>query len=169
MQEKEQKLSANARKIENTADLPLCLSFSICQVGLMIPISEFAVTRRNDAAHRKGPVHVPVVNVGIGWLTLWLCEEKNPVQIKEKGQNHLSTLKPRKWWNKDKPVRGLDLSNWKQIINLPDHGAVHQKYRSVQGSLIQRGHSIIRFIIHSSQDVLPRFQGKIYYTGWFLK
>lgn len=27
----------------------------------------------------------------------------------------------------------------------------------------------IRFIVHSSQDVLPRFRGKIYYTGWFLK
>lgn len=78
----------------------------------------------------------------------------------------MSTLEPR---NKDDPVRGLDLENPEQIITLPDDGAVRQKQKSVQGYLIQKRPQYIRFIIHSSQDVLPRFRGKIYYTGWFLK
>lgn len=48
-----------------------------------------------------------------------------------------------KLWNKDDPVRGLNLSNQEQTIILPGHGAVRQKYKSAQGSLIQRSHSIL--------------------------
>lgn len=159
--------SANTRKIAKTVDPPLCLSFSICQLGLMIPISGFAVPR-GDAGHRKGPVHAPVVDVGTGWLTLWLCEGKTPYRLKRRDRT-IVYPQAKEVVEQRRASERAGLSNWKQIINLPDHGAVHQKYRSVRGSLIQRGHGIIRFIIHSSQDVLPRFQGKIYYTGWFLK
>lgn len=87
--------------------------------------------------------HVAVLDVETGRLTLWLCERKNPVKSRERGQTHLSTRKPRQLWNKGEPVGGPGLSNREQIIILPDHGAVHQKDRSVQGSRTQRGHSIL--------------------------
>lgn len=40
--------------------------------------------------------------------------------------------------------------------------------QTLPGSLSQRLQNI-RFITHSSRDVLPRFRDKIYYTGWLLK
>lgn len=65
------------------------------------------------------------------------------MKSKERGQSHPSTLEPRQLWNKGEPVGGLGLSNWEQIIILPDRGVVHGEDRSVQGSRTQRGRSVL--------------------------
>lgn len=61
------------------------------------------------------------------------------------------------------PMGGLALSSQEQVTGWP---VILIQIRP--GSLSLRLQNI-RFITHSSQDVLPRFQDKIYYIGWLLK
>lgn len=58
---------------------------------------------------------------------------------------------------------GLALSSQEQVTGWPVI-----LIQTLPGSLSQRLQNI-RFITHSSQDAVPRFRDKIYYTGWLLK
>lgn len=82
---------------------------------------------------------------------------------------HKSTLEPRKLWNKDEPSQRAGLVNLTaNYIPARPQGCLPKIQICTRVSHTERP-QYIRFIIHSSQDVLPRFRGKIYYTGWFLK